>query len=180
MLTDMNDAPQERARGEDDGATGDFLAGCGFDAYHPAALEQDIGGLSLEDRNIFDLSNGRLHRFAVKLAVGLSPWPPYGGALCSIKDAKLDAGRIRNPSHEPVERVDLADQMAFAEPPNGRIAGHCADGVEGMGHEGRAGAHPRGGRSRLAAGMASSHHDHIEPACHAHTPQNVSRETFLE
>ena len=36
-------------------------------------------------------------------------------------------------AHQPVERIDLADQMALAEPADRRIARHGADGCEADG-----------------------------------------------
>ena len=45
---------------------------------------------------------------------------------------------IGHPAHHAVERVDLAHQMALAQPADGRVAGHLADGGELMGDEQRA------------------------------------------
>ena len=68
---------------------------------------------------------------------------------------------VGDPAHQPVKRVDLAHQMAFAEPADRRIAGHGADGGESMGDQRRLGAHARGRGGRLAAGMAAAHDDDI-------------------
>ncbi len=79
-----------------------------------------------------------------------------------FKQPELDAGGVGDAAHEAVERIDLAHQMALAEPADGRVAGHLADGREGVGDEGRSGAHARGRGGRLAPGVAAAHHDHIE------------------
>jgi len=42
---------------------------------------------------------------------------PHRRTLAAIEHTKLDAGRIGNPAHQTVERIDLTDQMALAEPP---------------------------------------------------------------
>ena len=68
---------------------------------------------------------------------------------------------IGHPAHQPVERVDLAHEMALPKPADGRIAGHLADRGEAMRDERRLGAHPRRSRRRLAAGMAAADHDHV-------------------
>ena len=105
-----------------------------------------------------------LHRLPVKLAVGLGAGALHRRALAAVQHAELDAGRVGDPAHQAVERVDLADQMALAEPANGRIAGHFADGGEAVGDQRRARAHAgRRGRS-LAAGMAAADDDHVVDA----------------
>jgi hypothetical protein len=42
----------------------------------------------------------------------------------------MNAGAIRDPTHQAVERVDFANQVAFAETTDRWIAGHRADRVE--------------------------------------------------
>ena len=51
--------------------------------------------------------------------------------------------------------------MPFAEPPDCRIARHFADRRELVRDERRRGPHPRGGRCRLAAGMAATDDDDV-------------------
>ena len=68
---------------------------------------------------------------------------------------------VSHPAHQAVEGVDLANQMPLAEPANGRIAGHFADGGEAVGDQRRARAHAGRRRSSLAAGMAAADHDHV-------------------
>ncbi len=121
------------------------------------------------------LPDRRLHGLPVQLAVGLGARALDRWALGAVQEPELDAGGIGHTAHEAVERIDLAHQVALAEPADGGVAGHLADGREGMGDEGRAGAHA-GSRGRgLAAGMAATHHDHIEcqlshqQACRAST-----------
>ncbi len=87
----------------------------------------------------------RLHGLAVELAVGLGAGALHGRALAAVEHAELDAGLVGDPAHQPVKRIDLAHQMALAEPANGRIAGHLADGGEAMGDQRRVGAEARGG-----------------------------------
>ena len=72
----------------------------------------------------------RLHRLAIELAVGLGARPAHGRALAAVEQAELDAGRIRDPAHQAVQRIDLAHQMALADPADRGIAGHLADGLE--------------------------------------------------
>jgi len=55
-----------------------------------------------------------LHSGGVKLAIDLRPRPADRRALSPIEHPKLNAGGVRNPPHQTIERIDLADQMAFA------------------------------------------------------------------
>ena len=102
-----------------------------------------------------------LHGLAVKLAVGLGAGALHRGAFAPVQHAELDAGGVSHPAHQAVEGVDLADQMPLAEPANGRIAGHLADGGEAVGDQRRARADAGGSRRSLAAGMAAADHDHV-------------------
>jgi hypothetical protein len=49
-------------------------------------------------------------------------------ALGPVQEPELDSSRIGDPAHQPVERIDFAHKVAFAEPPDGRVAAHLADG----------------------------------------------------
>ena len=69
---------------------------------------------------------------------------------------------VGDPAHQAVQRVDLAHEMALAEPADGRIAGHLADGGEAVGDQRRARAHARRGGRGLAAGMAAADDDDVE------------------
>ena len=104
----------------------------------------------------------RLHGLAVELAVGLGAGTLHRRAFAAVQHAELDAGQVGDLAHQAVEGVDLADQMTLAEPANGRIAGHLADGGEAVGDQRRARAHARRSGSSLAAGMAAADHDNVE------------------
>ena len=86
-----------------------------------------------------------LHRGRIELAVGLGARTADGRTLAAIEHPELDAAGIGDPAHQAVERIDLADQMALAEPADGGIAGHRADGRKAMGDQRRPRAHPRSG-----------------------------------
>ena len=103
-----------------------------------------------------------LHGRGIELAVGLGARPAHRRTLAAIEHAELDAGGIGDPAHQAVQRIDLADQMALAEPADRRIAGHRADGREAMRHQRGPGAHARGSRRGFAAGMAAADDDDVE------------------
>jgi hypothetical protein len=82
----------------------------------------------------------------------------------------MDCTRIRRTRDQPVQRVDLPDEMTLAQSPDSRIAGHRAHGVAVKGDQRDPGAPARRSRSRLAARMAAAHHNDIEPAHAAPLP----------
>ena len=102
---------------------------------------------------------------AVELAVGLGARAPHRRPLAAVEQAELDAGGVGDPAHQAVERVDLAHQVALAEPADRRVARHLADGRDAVGEQQRARAHARRRRRGLAAGMAAADHDDVEDAC---------------
>ncbi len=162
----MNEAPQEGPRGQDHGAGRDFPTIGQFDPADPALLQDKVVGLGLDDLKAGNSAQLRLHRGGIELAVGLGPGSAHGGAFAAIEDAELDAAGVGDPAHEAVEGVDLAHQMALAQPPNGGVAGHGADGREAMGDECRPRAHARRGRGGLTAGVAATDHDDVEGRAH--------------
>ena len=105
-----------------------------------------------------------LHRLPVELAVGLGARTAHGRTLAAVEHAELDAGRVGDAAHQAVQRIDLAHQMALAEPADRRVAAHLADGRELVGDQRRRHAEPRRGRRSLAAGMPAAHNDHAEIA----------------
>ena len=98
----------------------------------------------------------------IKLAVGLGARTAHGRAFAAVQDTELDAAGVGNAAHEAVESVDFPHQMAFAEPANGRIAGHGADGRESVRHQGRFRAHTGAGSRGFTAGMAAADDDDVE------------------
>jgi hypothetical protein len=52
--------------------------------------------------------------------------------------------------------------MALAQPADGRIAGHFADGGQAVGYQQCACATPRRSGGRLAAGVPAAHNNDIE------------------
>ena len=122
-----------------------------------------VDRLAFDDFDILGCTQRRLHRRRVKLAVGLSPRSADRRALAAIEHAKLDTACVGDAPHEAIERVDLAHQVAFAEPADSGIAGHRSDRREPVGDERGRRPHPRGGRRRLAAGVPAADDDDVEP-----------------
>lgn len=82
--------------------------------------------------------------------------------LAPIENAKLDAAGITDPPHQTIERINLAHQMPLPETPDGRIAGHRADGREPVRHQSGRRSHPSGRSRGFTAGVAAANDDDVE------------------
>ena len=161
----MDQAAQKRAGRQHHGAGRNDAAVSQADASD-ALLDVEIVHFCFDHVQIRGVADRLLHRRRIKLAVGLGARAAHCGPLAAIEDPELDATGIGDAAHEAVERIDLAHQVALAEPADGRIAGHGADGGEAMGDQGRARAHAGGCSRRLTAGVAASDNDHVEAGVH--------------
>jgi hypothetical protein len=99
---------------------------------------------------------------AVELAVSLRPRPSDRRAFAPIEHTELDTGGIGDPPHNPVERIDFADQVALAQAANRGITGHFANGAALVSQQQCARAQPRRGSGCFTAGVATSNDDDIE------------------
>jgi hypothetical protein len=95
---------------------------------------------------------------AIKLAIGLRARPLNRRALAPVENAELDARRIGNAAHHAIERVDLADEVAFAQASNGGVARHFAYRFDFMGQQKRARPCARGSSSGLAPSVTGPDH----------------------
>jgi hypothetical protein len=85
----------------------------------------------------------------------------HRGTARPVEQAELDAGVIRYPAHQAVESIDLAHQVALAQPADRRVARHLADGREPVRDQRRARAHAGRSRSSFAAGMAAADNNDV-------------------
>ena len=173
LIADMDQARQEGAGGDDHGPRRENAPIGQQETGDPALADDEIVRLPLDDGEIRRLQQLRLHGAGVELAVGLGARPAHGRALATVEKAELDSGLIGDAAHHAVEGIDLAHQMALAEPADGRIAGHGADGRELMGDKRRARTHARRCGGRFGPRVAAADDDHIEHRAHAISYWNI-------
>ena len=94
--------------------------------------------------------------------VCLDTWPPNGRAFRAVEHPVMDRGGIRGPPDDPVKRVDLAHEMAFAQSSDGRITAHCADSIAREGNQPDSHTHACSRRGRFHAGVAAADYKDIE------------------
>ncbi len=161
-LADMDEAAEKGSGGQHDGGRRQGTPIREADAADGAALNEEVFGLSGDNRQAARRPKRGLHVAGIEAPVGLRARTPDRRALAAVQQPELNAGPIRDPAHESVEGVDLADEVPLPEPADGRIARHRPDRLEPVRDERRLRPDPRSSGRRLGAGMSPTDHDDIE------------------
>jgi hypothetical protein len=131
------------------------------------AVEDELDRLALDERHAL-LTGKQAHDCGlVEATVGLDPRPANGGALARVEHPVVDRGAIAGAPDQSVERVHLADQMAFAEAAHGRVARHHADLAAREAKKRGRRAHARRRGRRLGSSMPATHDDDAKAMVHA-------------
>ncbi len=91
----MDEAAQEGARGQHNGAGGEAAAVSRQDAGHAVAVDGEVLDRGLDHLEVGGGRNRRLHGLAVELAVGLGAGALHSRPLGLVEDPELDAGSDR-------------------------------------------------------------------------------------
>ena len=137
--------------------TGDTDA-AGFDG---ATVENQRIGRLLEHVQIRLRLNATTNGRFVQNAIGLAARRAHGRAFRRVERAPLDAGFVGGCGHRAAERVDLAHEMALADPADRGIAAHLADGLDVVRQKQRARAGPRARERGFRAGVAAADDDDV-------------------
>ena len=162
FLTPEQTAAKEGARTQDHG-------GC-LKRVAAGQIDADDAATPHPQRRRFARNHGQaglsgdhaLDRGPEQLAIGLDARPLHRAALRAVEHPVMDRRRIGRAGDQPVGGIDLAHQMALAQPPDRRIATHRADRRRIETHQRRPRTHARRNGRRLDAGMTAADHDHIE------------------
>jgi hypothetical protein len=87
---------------------------------------------------------------------------PYGGPLTPVQHPELNHCEIGGLRHDPAQRVDLANNRAFCDASDGRIARHLADRLERARDQANTHAKARSSDCCFRPGMASAYHYDVE------------------
>eukprot|EP00960_Hanusia_phi_P038208 753326-Hanusia_phi.AAC.1 len=123
---------------------------------HHQVLDAPAGNLQ-----VLVLLHLRHHRPPVQVPVHLSARPLYCRALGRVEDAELDPSHVRDPPHDPSQRVDLPHQVPLPHPPDGGVARHSPEILKLVRQQQSAHAQPRGSSGSFASGMSSSYDYHV-------------------
>ncbi len=158
----MDQAVQERSRGQHHGRAAKADARLRDRTANPAALEQKIVNGLLEQPQVRLVFEPAANRVAIQHAIGLRTRRAHCGALRTIQDSKLNAGFVGGGRHRAAERVDFLDQMALADAADRRIARHLTQRFQAVRQQQRLAAHARSRQRGLGSGVAAAHHNHIK------------------
>ena len=171
----MNEAVEESTGCQNHAAGCALAAVAERDTRYPTVpIEQQILGGAFGDIEPLGFLKQLADGPAIELAVGLRARSAHCGTLAAVEDAELDPRAVDRPAHDAVERIDLAHEMAFAEPADRRIARHLADRRPLVGQQQCLGAEPSRGCRCFAARMpAANHHDVVGAETLVHSRGNV-------
>ncbi len=114
--------------------------------------------------------DGRLIQDPIRLRPGGTHRRP----LAAVQHPELDAGAVGGPRHGATERVDFLDQVALADPADGRITGHLAQRLNVVGQQQGLAAHARGRQRGLGTGVATTNDNDIETGRKLHSSPRKS------
>ena len=155
-------AAEEGAGAENGGLHAEHRACAQHHFRHAPILCPNIHHLTLSDVEMGLPLQGVFHHFLILAAVGLGAERPHGRAFAAVEHTVLDAGFIGGFCHLAAERVQLADEVAFARAAHGGVAGHVAHGVEVDGKAHRLHPQPCRRQRRLNAGVTCANDSNIK------------------
>ena len=164
----MDQAAQEGPCGQHHGRRVEAQAGCGHGARDPPAFDREVVHGGLEEPQVRLTLEAPTNGRTIKDAVGLRAGGSHCRALAGVERAELDARLVGGDCHRAAESVDFAHQVALADAADGRVAGHLAERFQGVGEQQRARAGAGGRQRGLGAGLAATHHDHVESVWKVH------------
>jgi hypothetical protein len=132
------------------------------DSYHTVTFDGEVVARTLEKPKIRLAFETAPDRRAIEHPIGLRTRRAHSRTLRRIEDAKVNAGFVCGLGHGAAERVDLFDEMAFADAADRWIATHLPECFERMCQQQRRCAHPRRGERGLGAGVTAADDDDIE------------------
>ena len=159
---DVDLAAEERADGQHHRARAELDAGLRDDSAHLLALHEQVGDFLLEQREVRLVLQHRANRLLVQHAIGLRARRTHRRTLAGIESAELDAGAIGGLRHRAAERIDLLDQMTFADAADGGVAAHLPERLDALRQQQGTHAHARRGQCSLGAGVAAAYNDDVE------------------
>ncbi len=162
LQPDMNPPVEEGPGRQDHSLRTEANAHLRDDTRRAAAFQQDVVHRLLEQPQVVLVLQPAPDRPPVQHPVGLGARGAHRRALAAVQDPKLDPRLVGGLGHRPAERIDLLDQMPFADAADRRVAAHLAEGLEAMRQQQRGTAHARGGQRRFGAGMAAADDDDVE------------------
>ena len=158
----MYAAAQERSRRDHDCTSAETTALQRFDAYDDSVTNHQSRDRPLDRRKPGVLLEQATDGPAIQTTIALGTRRPNGGALAAIEHSKLQHGEIGGAAHDAAQCIDFADNSAFRDAANRRIAGHLADRLEGTCDDRDPRPNACGSNRRLRTGVPCADNDDVE------------------
>ncbi len=158
----MNDPTQERSGRQDNRLCSNRASIGKHNTANATALDRQVDNFALNNPKVLCALQLCQHTCSVDFAVCLGTRPLHRGSFPSVQQPELDPGRIRDPSHHAVQRVNLPHQVSFTQATNGRIAGHYPNAILAERYQNGPRAKARGSCRGFTAGVATPDHNNID------------------
>ena len=130
----------------------------------PDLFNDEIGHGSREDVDRWMPGNQPLRLESIRLLVVLAARTPHRRASARVEHLEHDAGGIRDATHDPAQRIDLANDLPLGETTDRGVAGHRPDPIGIHGDHRHSTPHGAQGIRRRPSGfdtcMSSADHNH--------------------
>ncbi len=134
----------------------------GDNALYGFTVHNQVISSLLENLQIVLVLQNRANRCLVQHTVSLSTGCSDSRSLACVEDPELNTATISSTCHGAIERIDLFDQMAFADTADGRVAGHLSKGLDVMGQQQCLGTDASRRQRSLRTGMTATNYDYIK------------------
>jgi hypothetical protein len=131
-------------------------------------LDNKVGDLTFQDGETVNGLKFCLHRLSIELAISLRTRALHRWSFSAVKQPKLNTRSIGNTTHQTVERIHFANQMALAQTAYRRIAAHHPNSISTKCDQSSTSAHASGSRSRFATSVTTSHNNNIKRDLRTH------------
>jgi len=171
----VNQAIEEGAGGQHHRPRGEAHAELADDAGDLVTVDDQIVASLRADRQVRLLLEPAANRLPIQHPVGLRARRAHRRTLARIENAELDTGFVGRLGHCPTERIDLLDEVAFADAADRRIAAHRPQGIEVVRQQQGPHARTCGGKRRLGAGVATTDDNYLETVRKQHGQSGRAR-----
>jgi hypothetical protein len=144
----------------------EYVAILATHANYGATLQHKAVGSTLDDSKACLPGDRSLNGTLIQLAVSLGPWSPNCRPPGAIEKPELYARMICSAAHETVEGVNFPHQMAFPQSTDSWIAGHLANRISPVRHQGCSGPETRCSSGSFRSGVATTNYNDVETSLH--------------
>ncbi len=169
FATNMHQAAEEGARGDNHGACRKGGSPQGAHSAHAVAFGEDFYRLVLPDVQVVGVFEAVPPLRDETGAVTLGARTPHGRTFRAVEHTELDGGGVCHLAHLSAQRVDFADNLSLGNATHCGVAAHLGYFVHVHRQEARLCPHARRCTGCLAARMPRAHYKNVvvkNSVCH--------------